>query len=75
MANWITENYPVGQEVVVAGEGPGIIENHTCEKIPCAPGMRAAGIIVQLADNSRTEVEAEFLNEDGSDGPFVQKKK
>jgi len=71
--NWIEQNYPIGQEVIVSGEGSGTIENHTTEIPPVGHGLRTAGIIVRHPNNSRTEVEASFLNEDGSDGPFVQK--
>ncbi len=73
--SWIEQNYPIGLEVEVLGEGPGTIESHTVEVPKVGRGLRTSGIIVQHSDNSRTEVEAAFLNEDGSDGPFVQKVK
>ena len=74
MANWIDKQYPVGQEVEVLGDGSGVISNHTEEANYDKPGMHTAGIIVQLDAGGWTEVEASFLNEDGSSGPYVVKK-
>ena len=75
MANWVDQKYPKGLEVEVLDEGSGTVVNHTCEANYGEAGMHSSGIIVRLDAGGYTEVEAEFLNEDGSSGPYIQVKK